>query len=313
MPPDDLASKLSGFALTALLGAALPRWRPAVFDPDRGGAVLATLVTEVTFPALTVLVLTRERLHAEVALALLPATAALLVGVGLAWAASRALALSAPSRGAFILTASFCNTAFIGLPLTQALFRDPAYASAALVVDTFDTTLGLWTVGVAIAQRFGGRAADATGPCAALLRPATLSVLAGLALNAAGARLPAWTESALATLGGATTPLVFLFLGMRLDPRGALAQRRPLAAIAAIKLVAMPLCAALVARALGLRGPAAAIGTLQSAMPTALVAAVIAERAGCDARLATGAVAVTVPLGVALTALAGPLYRWLAG
>lgn len=313
MPPDALASRLAGFALIALVGAALARWRRDAFDPDRAAAVLATVVTEVSFPALTVVVLTRERVKASVALALLPATAALLLALALSWVASRALRLSAPERGSFILAASFCNTAFIGLPVTQCLFRDPAYASAALVVDTFDTTLGLWTVGVAIAQRCGQRAAGGAGPLAALLRPATLSVVLGLALNAAGVRLPTWTTSALETLGAATTPLVFLFLGMRLDPRGVLAHWRPLAAVAAIKLLAMPLIAALLARELGLRGPAAAIGALQSGMPSALVAAVIAERAGCDARLATGAVAVTIPLGLALTAYAAPLYYWLAG
>lgn len=311
MPPEPLASKLAGFALTALLGAALARWRRDVFDPERAGAVLATLVTDVSFPALTVLVLTRARIRGDVLLALVPATAALAAGIALAWIVSRALRLDAPARGAFVLTAAFCNTAFIGLPLTQALFPEPAYAAAALVVDTFDTTLGLWTVGVSIAQRFGGRAGRAS-PRAALLRPATLSVLAGLALNAADVSLPSSMESTLGMLAAATTPCVFLFLGMRLDLRSVHAQRRPLAALAAIKLVAMPVVAAITARALGLRGPAAAIGTLQSAMPTALVAAVIAERAGCDARLATGAVALTIPVGVALTALSAPLYHWLA-
>ena len=66
------------------------------------------------------------------------------------------------------------------------------------------------------------------------------------------------------------------------------------------------------ARTLGLHGAAAAIGTLQSAMPTALVAAIIAERAGCDARVAAGAVAVTVPLGVALSAWTAPWLQSLA-
>jgi predicted permease len=47
-------------------------------------------------------------------------------------------------------------------------------------------------------------------------------------------------------------------------------------------------------------------------MPTALVAAIIAERARCDARVAAGAVAVTVPLGVALSALTAPWLQSLA-
>jgi predicted permease len=312
MTPDSLGAKLLGFALAAAVGAALPRWRPDVFERERGGALLATLVTEVTFPALSLAVLSRERLRGEVALALVPATVALALALPLAWLTARALRLDRAAQGAFALTATFSNTAFIGLPVTQALFPDPAYAAAALLVDTVDTTLGLWTVGVLIARRFGAGAAREEGLRGALLRPATLSVLLGLSLNAAGLRLPDAMVAALETLGAATTPIVFLFLGMRLDPRGAWKLRGPLSALAAVKLLAMPVIAGLTARALGLRGAAAAVGTLQSAMPTALVAAVIAERAGCDVRLATGAVAVTVPLGVALTVLAAPLLRWLA-
>jgi Kef-type K+ transport system membrane component KefB len=118
-----------------------------------------------------------------------------------------------------------------------------------------------------------------------LLRPATLSVLVGLALGAARVPLPPALLSALDLLGAATTPLAFIFLGMRLDLRGAWSARGPIAVVVAMKLAVMPLVAALSARTLGLHGAAAAIGTLQSAMPTALVAAIIAERAGCDARV----------------------------
>lgn len=306
-----LADALAGLALCSLVGAALPRLRPDLVDPVRAPALLATLVTEVTLPALSLGVLARAPLPPGAAGALWPSLLSLGVVLALAWALSRALGFSRAVTGSVLLTAGFSNTAFVGLPLTQALFADPDYLRAAILVDTVTTTLGLWTLGVILAHRFGGRSVGLSG-AAAMLRPATLSVILGLALGALRVPLPHALLAALDLLGAATTPLAFLFLGMRLDLRGAWSARGPIAGVVALKLAVMPLVAAMVARALDLHGAAAAVGTLQSAMPTALVAAMIAERAGCDARVAAGAVAVTVPLGVALSALTAPWLQSLA-
>lgn len=306
-----LADALAGLALPALVGALLPRLKPDTFDPVRAPRLLATLVTEVTLPALSLAVLARRPLSWTAALSVLPALAALFITLALSWLTARALRLDRPSTGALMLAASFSNTAFVGLPMTQAILPGADNLAAALLIDTLATTLGLWTIGVAVAQRFGGGSAPLT-LAGVLLRPATLSVLLGLCLGAAGVSLPSWTLSALEPVGAATTPLAFLFLGMRVDLRGAWRSRGPIAAVAALKLVAMPLVAVGVARAAGLPGPAVAVGALQSAMPTALVAAVIAEQAGCDARLAAGSAAVTVPLGVAIISACAPLIQALA-
>lgn len=311
MPPDALGARLAGFALIALLGALLPRWRRGLFDPAVAGPILATLVTDLTYPALTLSLLARAPVPRSALQAVVPATVALAGGLGLAWALSAALGLDRPARGAFVLAAGFSNTAFVGLPLTQALFPAPGHAAAAIVIDTVDTTLLLWTAGIAIARHFGEGARPGPAFHRAWLRPPTLAVVLGLSFGGLGVTLPRWLDATLETLGAATTPLVFLFIGLRLDARDVVARRGPLAALALVKLVAMPLAAALSARALGLRGSAASVATLQSAMPTALVAVVIAAREGCDPRLATAAVAVTVPLGVALTVLSAPLLRWL--
>ena len=307
----SLTDALAGIALCAFVGAALPRIRPDLVDREKAPALLATLVTEVTLPALSLSVLSRAPLPSGAAGALIPSLVSLVVVLFLAWALARALGFSRAVTGAVLLTAGFSNTAFVGLPLTQALFADPDYLRAALLVDTVTTTLGLWTLGVVLAHRYGGGAVGMSG-AGVLLRPATLSVLVGLALGAARVPLPHALLSALDLLGAATTPLAFIFLGMRLDLRGAWSARGPITVVVAMKLAVMPLVAATSARTLGLHGAAAAIGTLQSAMPTALVAAIIAERAGCDARVAAGAVAVTVPLGVALSALTAPWLQSLA-
>ncbi|MFO0627808.1 MAG: AEC family transporter [Polyangiales bacterium] len=255
--------------------------------------------------------LARAPLPPGAAGALLPSLLSLVAVLGVAWALARALGFSRAVTGAVLLTAGFSNTAFVGLPLTQALFPDPNYLRAALLVDTVTTTLGLWTLGVVLAHRFGGGTVP-TAWAGVLLAPRPCRCSWGSASARRAHPLPHALLAALDLLGAATTPLAFLFLGMRLDLRGAWAARGPIAVVSVLKLGLMPLVAATVARALDLHGAAAAVGTLQSAMPTALVAAIIAERAGCDARVAAGAVAVTVPLGVALSALTAPWFQALA-
>lgn len=306
-----LSEALAGFALCAGVGALLRRLRPETFDATHAPAMVATLITDVTFPALSIAVLARGALPSGVLWVLAPSLGAAAASLAMAWMLSRAFGLGSAQAGAVILCVGFGNTAFVGLPMTQALFGDPASLTAALLVDTVATTLGLWTVGVAIATRFGG-STGGPGLLRALSRPATLSVLLGLILGALEIKLPRVVSTALELLGGMTTPLAFLFLGLRLDPRGVWEVRGPLALVGVLKLALSPLVAWFVVRSLDLRGPSAAVGTLQSAMPTAIVAAVIAERAGCDARIAAGAVAVTVPIGVALVALTGPWVQSLA-
>lgn len=308
----SLVDALASLALPALVGAALPRLKPETFDAERTPRMLATLVTEVTLPALSLAVLAGRPLPLGAALAVIPAVFALAAGLLLARGVAKALALDGPATGTLMLTSCFSNTAFVGLPMTQAILpgRDPL--TAALLVDTVATTLGLWTVGIAVAQRFGGRSSRRS-LATVFLRPATLSVLVGLLISGAGLRLPGWTLRALEPLGAATTPLAFMFLGMRIDLRGAWQARAPIAAISGIKLLALPLLALLGARALRVPAEATAVGVLQSAMPTAIVAAVIAEETGCDARLAAGAVAATLALGITVIAASGPLFRALAG
>lgn len=299
MPSGDLISQL--LALFAVLGiGVLLRALGRAGQAD--AAVLHRLVIDVTTPALIVTVLRRSGIGHGAWGAVAASTVALfacaLAGVALA----RALGLPRAAQGAAGLVGSFSNTGFLGVPIVLALYGDAGGAAGtAILVDSIVTAFLLWTFGVALAARMGGGGGgDGRGLLAVLLHPNVLSIAVGLTLHAAPIPLPVWLEHALGALGSATPTLVFLALGLSLDLASLRGRVRPLAAIAAVKLLLSPAIALGAAVALGLKRPSSEVAVLQSAMPTSMVSVIVAARYGCDGQFAA-ATAVVTTLGALAT------------
>lgn len=309
MPTGDISPLLlSLFGLVAVgqllrLTGALP---PGASD------VLARVIVRVTMPALIVGILADARYDPALLPMLAANTAALLAALALAVLLLRALGAPRPAQGAAGLVASFANTAFLGLPVILALFPGrPGPATAAVIIDTVDTTILLLTFGTAFAGAMAGAAA--TEPLAARLRrsvvalatqPMLVAVVVGMGLALAGVSLPPTLARPLAQIGQATPTLAFLTIGLGLDLRSLRGQAPALAGIAVIKLIVAPAITCLLLLALDVRGEIARASVLQSAMPTAVVSAIIAASAGCDARLAAAAAVVTTLLSLLTLPLA---------
>ncbi|WP_437821015.1 AEC family transporter [Sorangium sp. So ce1078] len=292
MPSGDLISQL--LALFAVLGVGV-----LLRALGRGGqadaAVLHRLVIDVTTPALIVSVLRRSGLGDGAWGAVAASSIALFACALAAVAVARALGLPRAAQGAAGVVGSFSNTGFLGVPVVLALYGHAGGAAGtAILVDSIVTTLLLWTFGVALVARMGGGGGvDARSLLTVLLHPNVLSIAAGLALHALPIPLPAWVERALDALGSATPTLVFLALGLSLDLRSLRGRVRPLAAIAAVKLLLSPAVALGAALALGLKRPASEVAVLQSAMPTSMVSVIVAARYGCDGEFAAATAVVT--------------------
>ncbi|MGK4004556.1 AEC family transporter [Sorangium sp. So ce1036] len=292
MPSGDLISQL--LALFAVLGVGV-----LLRALGRGGqaeaAVLHRLVIEVTTPALVLSVLRRSGIGHGAWGAVAASTAALLACALAGVAVARALGLPRAAQGAAGLVGSFSNTGFLGVPVVLALYGPTGGAAGtAILVDSIVTTLMLWTLGVAIAARMGGGGdVDGRSLLALLRQPAVPSIAVGLALHALPIPLPSWLTRALDALGSATPTLVFLALGLSLDLRSLRGRVRPLAAVAAVKLLLAPAVALGAAVALGLERPVSEVAVLQSAMPTSMVSVIIAARYGCDGPFAAATAVVT--------------------
>ncbi len=308
MPAGDiLPLLLTLFGLTAV--GQLLRVLGAL--PANAPDVLGRVIVQITMPALLIGILARARFESGLLPALLATTAAMFVALALGALWLRLLGAARPSQGAAGIVAAFSNTAFLGLPFVLARYPgSPSAATTAVIIDTVDTTILLLTAGVAFAtamasqtrvaapRRTGGAARAARGLLRLLAQPMMIAVLLGLGLALSGRELPALLSGPLALIGQATTTLAFLTIGLGLDLRSLRGQTGALAGIATIKLIIMPGVAALILLALGVRGEVAQAAVLQAAMPTAVVAAIIATNAGCDGRLAAAAAVVTTLLSL---------------
>lgn len=292
--------------LFAVLAAGVllrPRAPPATH------AIVNRLIIDVVMPALLLLALWRTRFAPVAVWAVLPAAAAHAVTCALAWLTARAFGLPRPAQGSALLTTTFANTGFLGYPVVLALFgTDGAAASTAIVIDTLCTTVGLWTFGVVVATRHGGRRPfSLAGLLRALVRPLTVCVVLGLTLSLLAVPVPAFVDTGVAVLGVGVSVLVFLSLGLALDPAAVTARLAPIATLSALKLFVMPLAVLVFARLAHLPPVVTAVAVLQCAMPSAMVSVIISIDEGCDRDLAAGVAALSTLACVATL----PLVAWL--
>ncbi len=306
-----IAPLLGGLFLVLAVGALL-RWRAGM--GAREADTLNRLIIDVTMPALLVHVLSTRDFVWHAGLALLASTVGLVVAGALGFVVARLAGADRRAQGAALLTSAFSNTGFLGFPLILAVFHgDAAASSTALVVDTVDTTLLLWTLGLAVAQNLGdgSRRAGVRGhlmvTLLAFARPITVALALGLLLRGTHVALPGFVDGALASLGACTTPLVFLALGLQLDPKAIRGRVSLVAGVAAIKLAVAPLVALAAVRVLHVAEPAASVAVLEIGMPSAMASVIVAARSGCDRSLAAGVATLATVACVATL----PALGWL--
>ncbi len=287
------------------VGWALQRWRdPGPQVPDG----LTYAVTEVTMPALILATLSQRALDPSLFGAVIASLLGLAAAFGAAHLLAPALTLPGATRGTFLLAATFCNTGFLGIPVALALWGPgSAGLTTAVMVDSVTTTILLNSVGVLVALRHGtGAAADGTALHRLLRTPMFLAALLGIGLQLAHLPLPVAVLTPLAWLGSATTVLVFLATGMRLRFGAIFTELPAIAGVCFVRFGVAPLVTLIVARMLHVSGETGQQAILGLAMPTAMMAPVVAARYAGPSALGPAAVAATT----ALTPLA--LLFWLA-
>lgn len=195
---------------------------------------------------------------------------------------------------------------YVGATMTSALFGVSGIAMAALCNAAIVPTVNVLCV--LVFARFGSLRLSARDTVRQLVtNPLILSSLAGIAFQALGWKIVAGFEPALRSLGAASLPLGLLCVGAALHFDTARQWLAPILSSSAIKFGAMPITTLIVARALGLSGPALVTAMLFQSLPTASSAYVLARQLGGDAPLMAGITAtqtvlalLTMPLVAAL-------------
>jgi len=263
---------------------------------------LEKLVYYVLLPALLLQSILRTPLSLGTATGLLSATALLTgVGVVLAWLARPvlkppAIALASSSQCAYRF-----NT-YIGLALAASLGDSEGQTIMAEI-------LGFAIPMVNVAAVYGLARQGGQNLLRALAsNPLLISTVLALVGNFAGLSLPTTVDIVLGRLGGAAISVGILCVGAGLIWENARGAAPLIAWMLVVKLLALPVAALLIARALGLDAVQQNMLLLFAALPTASTTYVLAIRMGGDGRI----VAQLISLGTVLSAVTIPLWlTWL--
>ena len=266
------------------MGFGIQRFRPL---GEQTLAQLAGLVVEILLPFYlfftTATEATPEALSAA-PLLIVMGVAVTLLGYPLARLVMAPSGVAGKQRSVFHFAIMVGNTAFLGIPVCEALFG-PLGAVYAVLYD-FGTTLAALTVGIWALS--GGRLSN-WRPL--LLNPLIWGVVAGLLWAAVGWSFPEWLARPFSTLGGATLPLALLVGGAQIGSIRSHATQwgQQLAGLITTRLVVVPLVVASVLALFGWRNLAASVIIVQSAMPVGLTTSIMAKNYGGDAEFAASA------------------------
>ena len=297
-------------ALVLILAGTILRRAGIVRAED--GEVFVRVVIYITMPALVFLILMRADLEGSLVLVPLIALVAHVILILVALTASRLMRLNRPSTGAMIVASAVGNTGFFGVPLIAN--SGPGFSPlAAVMFDTFATGLITWTSTVAIGSAYGtateGAKVDWHQVGRALLLPPNWFLAAGLLLNLAGVReadIPEAIVKPLQIASGAVLPLVMIYVGMMLAPKGIGRVWPQVATVVMTRLVLAGVIGFALAWAVGLRGDVLHTVVLMSAMPTAIMSLVIG---GGQYRLTSDIIAGSILVTTMLCTVTLPIIR----
>jgi predicted permease len=281
------------------LGFVVQRFRPL---SDQTLSQLSGLVVEILLPFyLFFITATSANQPLGIAPTLIFAGLVIpLLSYALAGLIGKVAGVTETQRTAFRFSIMVANTAFLGIPICEALFG-PVGAIYAVLYD-FGTTLIALTFG--IWELSGGRLAN-WRPL--LFNPLIWGVLAGLMWALTGFPFPGWLTEPLSILGDATLPLALLVGGAQIGNirAHALTWWRPLTGLLLVRLIMVPLVVATVLTVGDLHELFIGVLIVESAMPVGLISAIFARNYNADATFAASATfwstlvsAVTLPLVV---------------
>jgi hypothetical protein len=211
------------------------------------------------------------------------------------------------------MAAAMTNTGFVALPILHAIYGQPAVLPAA--VATVFVAAVMFPITVILLERD----ADARGPVRParlvkqiLLNPMVLSTLIGLVWAIAGLPIPAAVAAYLNMIAAALTPCALFAIGLGLSVEGLKSNLGASFALAAVKLVVMPLIVYGLCLITGLNPLYTVAAVICAAVPTAKTVYVLAHEHKVEEKLVAATVSVTTMLSVATLLVALYLLSGLA-
>jgi predicted permease len=196
-----------------------------------------------------------------------------LVGIVVSYTVARLLGAGPQLVAAYVLVAAFGNVGNFGLPVIRFKLGEEALLAASayfLIANTFGFVVGV----MAATWRKGGSRWRAVW--SAFSTPGVAAVLPAFLVNFLDIPVPLFVERSIGLMAEALIPVMLLTLGIQLAAMGRPRIERHVVAVSAVRLLAGPLIAVLVAAAMGLSGIARDAGIIQASMPAAVLTSLIA-------------------------------------
>ncbi|WP_066685638.1 AEC family transporter [Christensenella intestinihominis] len=231
------------------------------------------------------------------------------LAIGITWLIAKLVIkiakIEKTQRGVFTALFSFSNSVFIGLPVATAIFGDDALIFALFYYvanTTFMNSLGFVEIardGMELSCGGKGVCFTAKDILKKIFKPPMIAVILGFILVMLGVRLPVFLDSALSYIGGITSPLALMFVGMVLQRTGISCVRkidRGISWTLVGRYLVSPLVMLGVTACMGLAAFPSEVLTIQMSLPAMVTATIFAEAAGADTEFAARGVAVTTLL-----------------
>ncbi len=258
------------------------------------------LVYVVAIPAMIFRAISRVDFHHQfngVVLAIV--LSALLSAAVLGWLSAGLMRMRRGRKGTFVQSSFHCNLGYIGLAVAYYYLGDNGLAAAGILAGF--VMIAQNVMAVIVLQFTGVAVDDMPGVKQAVIfrllgHPVILAALGGIAVSLARIGLPPVVDRTLHILSSMALPMALLLIGASLSLERLRTDMKAAAAIALIKLVAMPGIGFGLFKWLAIPGPLFLPGLILLGAPTATLAYVMAKDMGGDDDLAVAAISATTLL-----------------
>jgi hypothetical protein len=206
----------------------------------------------------------------------------------------RVFGLDRRTESAVVVGTTLINAANYGIPVNAFAFG--AAGEQRAVIYYVLTVIIANTVGVFFASR---GSVDVREALLNIFRlPLIYAAVIGLSVNLAEISIPLFLSRAVDLLADAAIPAMLVVLGFQLARAKVAGRLAIVFGTSGLRLLAGPAIALLLALLLGIDGVTRQVVILQSAMPTAVIAGVLAVQYDADAELITGVILASTLLSV---------------
>lgn len=269
-------------ALVAVAGGVVGRWKGI---PVSG---ISPLVFYLFSPCLVFHSLSETQLSADASFRIFAVMGATFVAM---YAAATVYSMLAghdrPLRAAVALAATTPNAGNMGLPVAQLAFGDAGLQVAVMNFVAGSALANSAGIAIASTASHGSRRDVLRAP---FRYPALYAAAAGGLVNVLGIDLPKTLDAPISSLAGAAVPAMLVVLGLQVQHAVSLDHLSEVLIVNAGRLLAGPAVAYAAAVALGLEGITRDTLVVLAAMPTAVIATILATEFGAVPAFVTRAV-----------------------